>query len=630
MKNLHIDGPWFKDNHGRTVLLRGVNLGGSSKVPISPAPTDPTYLFTHHRQVSFINRPFPLDEAPEHFSRLRHWGLTFLRLIVTWEAIEHAGPGLYDYGYLTYLHELVRQANLYGINLFIDPHQDVWSRLCGGDGAPGWTLEAVGFDPPRFEVTGAAWYRHANPQTSHLQWFTNYTKLATATMFTLFFGGNDFAPKQIIDGKPVQEYLQNHYINALKQVALTLKDFPNVVGFGTMNEPSGGFIGIPNLAFNDRHTIRLGPTPTPYQAMVAGAGYPQNVELWDVGLMGMRPTGHTTCLNQPGLSAWQMGHRCIWREHGVWDEDRDGNPQLLKPHYFSRVERDGKTIRIDFGEDYLKPFINRYTKAIRTVQPKVMMFVETIPEESMPFWTTEDVPNIVNATHWYDGFTLFTALFFPFLHFDIYSKTVTIGPDRVQQLFNTKIARIKHWSNNRLGGVPTLIGECGTSFNMPFRLNYWLNWFGIQAWALDALYQAKEANLLSSTLWNYTPDNSNHWGDIWNGEDLSIFSRDQQSNPPDLNSGGRAINAVVRPYPIYTAGKPVSLKFDYQRHHFSYCYQPDPTLSLPTEIFVPSLHYPGDYQVTISTGYYEIDTLNQRLIHWPSETDDVQMINLTP
>ena len=50
-------------------------------------------------------------------------------------------------------------------------------------------------------------------------WPSNETKLATATMFTLFFGGSDFAPETRIEGEPAQEYLQRHYIAAVCQLA---------------------------------------------------------------------------------------------------------------------------------------------------------------------------------------------------------------------------------------------------------------------------------------------------------------------------------------------------------------------------------------------------------------------------
>src|SRR5512146_2555241 len=193
--SIHMAGSNFVDEFGRTLMLRGANLGGSSKVPYRPnGATHLNEKFFDHRNVSFVGRPFPLEEAGEHFSRLRAWGLTFLRFLVTWEAIEHAGPGIYDEGYLDYLHAVIQKAAEYGITVFIDPHQDVWSRFSGGDGAPGWTLEAAGLDMTHFAEAGAAVVHQAQGDPPpRLIWSTNESKLASATMFTLFFAGSDFA-----------------------------------------------------------------------------------------------------------------------------------------------------------------------------------------------------------------------------------------------------------------------------------------------------------------------------------------------------------------------------------------------------------------------------------------------------
>ncbi len=254
---MHIDGPCFKDEFGRTLLLRGVNLGGSSKVPYKPDGA--TYIregFFDHRNVSFVGRPFPLEQADEHFARLRKWGLTFLRFLVTWEAVEHAAPGVYDLEYLEYLYAVAAKAAQYGIRLFIDPHQDMWSCFSGGDGAPGWTFEVVGMDVTRFQPTGAAFLHpvHGDP-LPRMIWPTNATKLATATLFTLFFAGDDFAPQTKINGQAAQEFLQRHYIAAIQQVAMRLKDLSNVVGYDTLNEPLRGYIGWRDLT-RPEHRLR--------------------------------------------------------------------------------------------------------------------------------------------------------------------------------------------------------------------------------------------------------------------------------------------------------------------------------------------------------------------------------------
>ena len=85
---LKIKDEWFLDEEGRTVLLRGVNLGGSSKVPYTPnGATHIKTDFIDHRDVSFIGRPFPLKEADEHYKRLKHWGFNCLRFLVTWKQL---------------------------------------------------------------------------------------------------------------------------------------------------------------------------------------------------------------------------------------------------------------------------------------------------------------------------------------------------------------------------------------------------------------------------------------------------------------------------------------------------------------------------------------------------------------
>jgi hypothetical protein len=131
-----------------------------------------------------------------------------------------------------------------------------------------------------------------------------------------------------------------------------------------------------------------------------------------------------------------------------------------------------------------------------------------------------------------------------------------------------------------------------------------------------------EDALLSSTLWNYTADNTNAHGDQWNGEDLSIFSRDQMRDGDDApDSGGRALAAAIRPYARAVAGEPLTMSFDRARRRFEFSFVHDPAISAPTEIFVPRLHFGQGCMVQISDGHYTLDAATQtlRYVHDPSQ-----------
>ena len=613
-------GRWFIDETGRTRILHGVNLGGSSKVPTEP-PGDshlPDSL-AEKGSVSFIGRPFPLDEADEHFGRLKHWGLDFLRFLVPWEAIEHEGPGIYDEAYLDYLEAVLEKALAYEIDLFIDPHQDVWSRFSGGDGAPAWTFAAAGMDFERFHQTGAALLHSKQPDDfPHMIWANNYYRFAAFTMFTLFFGGRAFAPQLLVDGLNIQDYLQERYVSAFVHVAKRVKHLPNVLGFDTMNEPHYGLIGVPDLRSLNHLPFQRGVMPTPAQAIFLANGYAQEPSDFGSPLPSLPPMKVETALIDPqGASVWRDDCADVWRAQGIWDVDKSGQPRLLRPAHFARA---------NFTRDFLAPFIERFAAGIHAVMPGAHIFLEAEPFAPPPRF--DDAAKLVYAPHFYDGMTLFTRRFNPHLNFDLFRMRPLMGESMIRDYFSEQFGRFRSYADEALGDAPIVVGEFGIPFNMNGAAAYDSGDFSGQARALDYNLRALDDCLLNYTLWNYTPDNSNARGDGWNGEDLSIFSRDQQRDPSDIDSGGRALSAVVRPYANKVAGEPLNMRFDTRRGLFTFSFRHDSAVTEPTELFVPNSQFPAGYRVEVSDGEVEIRKDEQRVLYRPSEKDMPHMIRV--
>lgn len=123
---LHIEGHRFRDSHGREITLRGINVAGDTKYPRKPnVPSHVADDFFDGDNVSFVGRPFPVEDASLHFGRLRKWGYNTIRYVFTWEAIEHSGPGRYDDEWIAHTIDVLRVAKDHDFYVFMDIHQDV-------------------------------------------------------------------------------------------------------------------------------------------------------------------------------------------------------------------------------------------------------------------------------------------------------------------------------------------------------------------------------------------------------------------------------------------------------------------------------------------------------------------------
>ncbi|KAH7056338.1 glycoside hydrolase superfamily [Linnemannia elongata] len=432
--------------------------------------------------ISFVGRPFELHEADEHLARLRHWGFRMIRWVVTWEAVEHAGPGVYDQEFLDYTVKALLKAKEYGFKVMIDFHQDVWSRFSGGSGAPLWTFYVAGLDPHHFAATGAAAVHNTlqeNEPLLRMVWLTNYYKLACATMFTLFYAGRILAPNCTFEnGVNIQDYLQEHFLGAIRALVDRIHDCRDeegrilleddvVIGYDSWNEPSNGWIGLERLdVLPEQHDMRQGDMPTPLQSLMLGEGMTvQNVATFQLELVGPVKTGSRTIQpsehpdadllphDQKPIKAWlhptvrsaidrKYGFKrdecfprageCLWAQHGVWSiRDR----KVLRQDYFARgpLTSDEEPLLIQWVPDHWLPFAKRVIELVRSVHPTAILFLEPpvyvpapdLVSEIKAIKTPDEAPNqvlldnMVYTPHHYDDLVLLTKKYLGWVNIDL-------------------------------------------------------------------------------------------------------------------------------------------------------------------------------------------------------------------
>ncbi|KAI9800228.1 MAG: hypothetical protein M1825_004212 [Sarcosagium campestre] len=565
---LTIDGRVIRDSHGRQITIHGINVAGDAKNPARPdLPSHVADEFFDGDDVSFVDRPFAVSDAHMHFSRLRGWGYNTIRWVFTWEAIEHAGPGQYDEDFVQHTIALLRIAKEYGFYVFLDPHQDVWSRFSGGSGAPLWTLYACGLDPRKFGVTEAAFVQntHQDPaEYPKMLWPTNYTRSCCQTMFTLFFGGKDFAPKAILDGMNIQDYLQGHFIAACSHLARRIHEAGDledevVIGWESMNEPNRGLLGQQDITLvPEEQKLQKGTSPTAWQGMLTASGRACEITTWDFGGMGsfktgtklVDPAGETSWLSSPNHDTrygwkrdpgWKIGE-CLWAQHGVWDASSD---TPLRRDYFARDPTSKKKIDYEyFTNNYFMDFYRRLRDAIRQVHSDCIMLCQPPVLEIPPTLkgTSDDDPRMIFAPHYYDGVTLMTKSWNRLWNVDVFgilrnrylspAFAVKIGETAIRNCLRDQLAAIKNEGIDYMGEHPCVLTEIGIPYDMDKKHAYRTGDYTSQSLAMDANHFALEGSGVAGfTLWLYTANNDHQWGDQWNGEDLSIFSVDDRELP---------------------------------------------------------------------------------------------------
>ncbi|KAL8886064.1 MAG: hypothetical protein Q9215_006175 [Flavoplaca cf. flavocitrina] len=706
---LRIDGRTFRDRNNREVTLRGINVAGDAKFPTSPdLPSQKPDHFYEGDDVSFVGRPFSVDEAHLHFSRLKSWGYTLIRYIFTWEAIEHAGPGRYDDDWVQHTIQVLRLAKDYGFYVFMDPHQDVWSRFTGGSGAPMWTVYACGLNPRAFPATEAAWVHNTYPKPAEypkMIWATNYSRLACQVIFTMFFAGKTFAPKAIIDGKNIQDYLQDHFVSACRHLARRIQEAGDledgvVIGWESMNEPNRGLVGFQDISvIPSEQKLQKGPSPTAWQAILLGSGRSCEMNTWDFGGLGPYKSG-TTLVDPKGEMAWlpadyddskygwkrdpnwKLGE-CIWAQHGLWNQSSD---ELLKKDYFAKDPESGRKIDYEyFTNKWFMSYYRKHKEAITSVYPSAIMFCQAPVLEIPPSikGTEDDDPNLVFSPHYYDGVTLMMKKWNRYWNVDVFGLlrgryispafAIKIGETAIRNCFRDQLSAIRKEGIDYMGNHPCVFTEIGIPYDMDDKYAYKTGDYSRQSSAMDANHFALEGSGANGyALWTYTAINNHEWGDLWNGEDLSIVSVDdkllplspnsepqmrqsangtttssddrnlketlsttsmlslERSNTPaeiGSNPGYRAAEAFVRPSPIATVGSVISYGFDLRNCTFALLLEctDAATEEVSTEVFLPVYHFPKDnIAVEVSSGKWTIgvDDVNGgmiQILRWQHE-----------
>ncbi|SPE27347.1 exported hypothetical protein [Candidatus Sulfopaludibacter sp. SbA6] len=233
-------GKYFKDRNGRTVLLRGVNLAGTSKIPpflALPKKGGVMGFVLNNGVMNTASFDFIGNSDFSELDPLPAWGLNVIRLLFVWEAYEPV-QGTGSQRYLDYLSRIVDEAWSRGIYTIIDFHQDAYARfLAGGcgEGFPQWSIPpGITLDKPVNDASCANWMLKA----FGFDYIRFWKDLTSGNWNDLFAG--QFDPRvhsAFHDFYADTNGVRSHYRQVMANLASTFSGKKGAIGYDVLNEP---------------------------------------------------------------------------------------------------------------------------------------------------------------------------------------------------------------------------------------------------------------------------------------------------------------------------------------------------------------------------------------------------------
>lgn len=191
-------GTWLTNSDGQVVLMHGLNE------VYKLAPFEPSASGFSNDDAAFLAAN----------------GFNVVRLGVIWAGVEPA-PGVFDTAYIDSIQQTVQTLANHGIYTILDFHQDEYSAMFGGEGAPAWASQSGGL-----------------PNTSFPFPYNEFLDPAETHAWDAFWSNA---------GAPNGLGLEDDYAQMLETVGGDFNGNTDVLGFEIMNEPYPGSQAVPTL-----------------------------------------------------------------------------------------------------------------------------------------------------------------------------------------------------------------------------------------------------------------------------------------------------------------------------------------------------------------------------------------------